>query len=120
MLEEISQLVREPSQSDGSEKVDGKAGIFGIIPREQSRKRLGQCGILEAGVQLEQSHIFGQLLEQDFDEDSARTGCVLLVEPNASHNVPPDGISEEKMGKELANVPEAVRVQSMGCGVRVL
>ena len=45
-------------------------------------------------------------LEEQLDENSWRTGRVVLVQPDGRQNGPVDGVGEKQVGKNLGHVPE--------------
>lgn len=119
-LQIISELIRQSTQTDGRKEVDGESRVARVVPREESAEVRLKSRVLKSGVELLDSHEFGEFLEQDFDEDSTGAGRVVLVQLDALEDVPSDGVRIEKVREELADVPEPVGVQSVRCVVNVL
>ena len=55
--------LRQTSQTDRGEEIDGKSGVFRAIPWEQPFKIGLQRLIIEPLDQLAQAHILGQFLQ---------------------------------------------------------
>ena len=77
------------------------------------------CRILEALVELGQTHVLDQLLEQDLEEDARRAGRVVLGQPDVLEHVPADGVGEQQLGEQFRRVAQLVRVQPVHRVVRV-
>jgi hypothetical protein len=61
-------------------------------------------------LQAGQAKILCEVLEEDFDEDTATGGRLLLIHMDHRQNVPANGVVAEHMSKEPCNVPQAVRL----------
>jgi len=58
-------------------------------------------------------------LKEDFNEDPAGACCVVFVEFYALEYVPSNGIRVQEMSKKLADITEAVGIQTVRCVVNV-
>ena len=73
--------------------------------------------VIQPFIQFHQSHVLCKFLEEDLDVDPAGRAGLILVQPDAGHRSPWDGIRVEQVRKELANIPDFDCVQSMYSGV---
>lgn len=66
--------LRQASQANGGEEIDGETRILGVIAWHQSFKRRGQHWVPQLCVQLQETHELCKFLEQNLDKDA--TVCV--------------------------------------------
>jgi len=59
-----SQIFSKAAQADGSEEVDGKSGVNGIVSWQKLIKCLLKSWISQSIVQLDHAHILGQFLQR--------------------------------------------------------
>lgn len=79
-----------------------------VLCREETLEARSQYIIPKAGLQSRQTEILCEVLEQDFDEDTA-AGCGLLfVEMNHRQDMPTNRIVANEVAEELGNVAQFV------------
>lgn len=79
-----------------------------VLRGEETLEARSQYIIPKAGLQPRQTEILCEVLEQDFDEDTA-AGCgLLLVEVNHRQHMPTNGIVADEMAEELGNIAQFI------------
>lgn len=73
--------------------------------------------ISEPLVELGQAHEFSQLLEEDLDKYPTGRVGLFLVEVDAGHTCPREGVGVKQLTKELGNVAKFVGLQAMNCTI---
>lgn len=90
-----------------------------VLRGEETLEARSQYIIPEAGLQSRQTEILCEVLEQDFDEDTA-AGCgLLLIEMNHRQHMPTNGIVADEMTEELGNIAQFICFVTMD-GIVVL
>lgn len=90
-----------------------------VICGEETLEARSQYIIPKAGLQSRHTEILREVLEQDFDEDTA-AGCgLLLVEMNHRQDMPTNRIVADEMAEELGNITQFVCLVTMD-GIVVL
>jgi hypothetical protein len=57
-----SEILSEAAQTNGCKEVDGKSCVDRIIPRQQLVKGFLKSDVAQTVVQLDHSHVLGELL----------------------------------------------------------
>ena len=112
-------LLGESPESDRGEEIDGEARVLWIrvrLHRKKSIKRRAILFLKETAPQLG-AQKGGHFLKQDLNEYALRRIGVSVIELDALHHRPIDGVRAQQMGKQLGHIPDLVRVQQMDAGI---
>jgi len=109
----LAQVVREASETDRGEKVDGEACVLGVVLGKEALKVLGHEGVAQALVELGEAEELGHLLEEDLDEDAARRGGLVLVEVNEAQHAPRQRVRVQQVRKDLGDVAQLVGLEAV-------
>lgn len=115
VFEELAHPIGERSQPDGSEKVDGVAGLAHVVGGEEFLVpfRLFGIGRLEAFLETGHPQRFGHFLYEDLEEDATGRRCLVLVEVDGGQDTPRQSVSVQQVCKEFGHIPELVRFEAM-------
>mmetsp|Transcript_10555 Transcript_10555/g.24806 ORF Transcript_10555/g.24806 Transcript_10555/m.24806 type:complete len:259 (-) Transcript_10555:1167-1943(-) len=84
-----------------------------MVFREEALELLLQLRHLQAADELLNAPLLGELLKDDLYEDARAGRCRLLGYPHLRQDGPRDTIRQEKVRKELPDVPQLVRLQAV-------
>jgi hypothetical protein len=104
----FTHLFCERTHTDTGEVVDGESGVARVVQWEEAVKAGSEDRVGQAFFEFGHSHMLGEVLEQNFDEDTAAGGCFFLVQMNQRKYMPADSIIAENMAKEASNVAQSV------------
>ena len=102
-LEVFAHAFGDLAHADRREVVNGEACVARGVLGEEGHEGFLQVGVLEAVGELLHAHGFGEVLEEDLDEDPGRRGFP-LVEVGDEEDVSAQGIGR----KVLCNVAKPV------------
>lgn len=63
VLEVKAQAVRESTQTDRREEIDGETGVAGVVRREHALEHLCHVGVVEPLAQVLQTHVLREFLQ---------------------------------------------------------
>ena len=115
ILEELAEAIRQRTEPDRSEKVDGVARVAHIVFGEHALVPLGHDGVvrLKPLLQLGNADGFCDFLHQNLDEDTTGRGGFVLVQVNNGQDTPRNRVRVQQVRKELGHVAKLVGFQSM-------
>lgn len=106
----LAHVLGQYTHTDTGEVVDRETSMTRVLCGEETLKAWSKDFISEAGLQSRKTKVLCQVLEENFDEDTA-AGCGLLfVEMNHRQDVPTNSIIADQVTKELCDVAKAVRL----------
>jgi hypothetical protein len=79
VLKMLTHIFRNLAHANTRKVIDCEPGVPWIILGKQSSKSILKEGILQAFCKFLHSHSFGQILEEDFNEDARGRGGVVFV-----------------------------------------
>lgn len=109
----LAHALRERTQLDCREKIDGEARVLGVISGHETAERIGEGGIVATANELCQPHTLGQVLKENLDEHATATGGLLLVQMNVLENNPVKRIRVEQVRKQARHIADLVRIQAV-------
>lgn len=84
----FTEFICETTETDCSPKVDRKASVFVVVLGEKAGKVLRQVRVFQPFVQFDKSHVLGEFLKEDFDENTTGACGFLVVEMNVGEYSP--------------------------------
>lgn len=112
-LEPLSHVVRERAQRNRGEKIDAKSRVPRFILGHDALEVLAHLGILHFRVQLLETERFGELLEENFDENPRTRRRRFLCQLNVSQASPRHRIRRQEMGEKLSHIAQLIRLESV-------
>lgn len=115
VLEELAESVRERSQSNGGEKVDGVTSFSNMVLGEHFLVPFHLFGVTRLESFLQPSHAqgLGHFLHHNFEKDAARRRRLIFIQVNVRQYTPGHGIRVQQMRKKLGHVSQLVRFESV-------
>ena len=113
----LTHSLGEYTHSNTGKVIDGESSVPGVVSRKDTAKAGRENVILHAFLKFRKSKCFSQVLEQDFDENTAARGGFIFIQMNYRKNVPSDCISTQQMSKETCDVSQSVGLVSVNCVV---
>lgn len=87
----LTHLLRQDPHADTGEVVDRETRVTRFVGREDAGEARTKDLIFQAFLQRRHTKCFGEILEQNLDEDSATGRGLVFVEMHHTENVPAYG-----------------------------
>ena len=88
VLKVFAKIISQATQADRGEEVDCEAGVLRGVLGHNALEVLTHVWILQSFIELAEAKTFGELLEQNLDEDARRGRGGLFCELKISHARP--------------------------------
>lgn len=104
----LAHVFRQHTHANTGEVVDRETGVARVLCREQTLEAGPQDLVSETGLQARKTKVLGEVLEQNFDEDTAAGRGLLFIHMDHGQNVPANGVIAEHVSEEPCNIPQAI------------
>lgn len=104
----LSHLLGQAAHADAGEVIDGEARVARDVHGEEAIEAGAEEVVSETGLQRGHAEGFGEVLEEDLDEDAAAGGGVVFVQVDDGQDVPADGVGAEQVPEEAGDIAESV------------
>ena len=117
----VAHSLGEAAHAYAGEVVDCEAGIarIGVVHGKDALEAGLEDVVFEAGLQAAHAHCFGEVLKEDFDENTAAGGCFFFVEVDNREHMPADGVGADEVTEKAGDVTKAVGLVAMDCVIVV-
>lgn len=109
----FTHLFRERTHTNAGEVVDREPGVARVVQGEKAVEARPKDRIGQAFFEFGHSHMLGEILEQNLDENTATRGGFFFIQMNQRKHMPPDSIVTKDMAKEPSNVAQSVCLIAM-------
>jgi hypothetical protein len=109
----FTHLLCERTHTNTGKVVDGESGVARVVQWEEPVKAGSKDRIGQAFFELGDSHMLGEILEQNLDENTAARGGFFFIQVNQRKHMPTNCIVTEDVAKEASNVAQSVRFVAM-------
>ena len=104
----LSHLFCKSTQPNTSKVVDRESDISRIVPWEDTLQIRAEHVISHSSLELRQTNLFDDALEQNLDKDTTAGSSFILVEVDHRQAVPSEGVHANHVSKELGNIAQLV------------
>jgi hypothetical protein len=104
----FTHLFSKRTHTNAGEVVDGESGVARIVQWEKPVKAWSKDRIGQAFFELGHSHMLGEVLEKNLDENTAARGGFFFIQVNQRKHMPANSIITEDVAEEASNVAQSV------------